>query len=79
MSHEEAHQRKLERQRAYYKQHGRKRNDTREEILVKAVSKASLLLNGKRVQITLSLDWETVKRLIIAVAPDIAIDGITLI
>lgn len=69
----------LAKQREYNKKRPRAHKNKTEQ-LAKAVSKASsVLFDGKRVQITISLDWETVRAMIIQLGPDVAIDKIELI
>lgn len=73
---EQRHQRKLETQRRYYAKYGRGGKNAQ---LEREVKKASILLDGKRVQVTLSLDWDTLRTLLIQLAPDISIDKVELV
>lgn len=73
---EQRRQVRLKKQREYYAKYGR----GGKSALEREVKKASTMLNGKRrVQITLSLDWDTLREFIIQVAPDVVVDKVELV
>jgi hypothetical protein len=73
--------RKAQNRSSYLRRKNRKRTEAARQAkaLQREMQSASILLNGKRVQITLSLDWETVRKLLIELAPDVNIDKVELI
>lgn len=78
MSHEQR-EHSLAHQRWYNKNVRKRSHHAKAAQLAREVQKASIMMNNKRVQITVSLDWETVRALLVELGPNIAIDKIELV